>query len=282
MFFAKGRLVSAATTYELFCRTAPNFLQFVYSDPSLRPDQPDPTLISIPHLLSSSRYGPAYYALMDIKGAMIYGVPQLVDYNTDIGLFHVEPHPVELVECLPGEFLVLLAKINARRDQMLPEDWRGIEQDLVSWEPRPKFEPKGLESWKLIAWRAIQETWRHTLLMYLYLAVCGVPTDDPRIQSSLRQIFQLVGVIRRQDPPASNVHFLSQCLIAGICSRTEKQRRSVRERLGCAAETRFWTFRGPEIVPVLDNLWLGAGRGGQPVTWDDYVHSRRTVLPLSN
>ncbi|CAE6434798.1 unnamed protein product [Rhizoctonia solani] len=214
MFFAKGRLVSAATTYGLFCRTVPNFLQVVYSDPTLRPTQPGPNLISIAHLLASSRYGPAYYVLMDIKGSMIYGVPQLVDYDTAIELFHVEPHPVEWIDCLPGEFLVLLAKINARRDQRSSEDWTNIERQLISWELRSKLEPKGLESWKLIAWRALQETWRHTLLMYLYLAVCGVPTDDSRIQSSLRQIFQLVGVIRRQNPPASNVHFLSQLAFA--------------------------------------------------------------------
>ncbi|ELU41621.1 fungal zn(2)-Cys(6) binuclear cluster domain-containing protein [Rhizoctonia solani AG-1 IA] len=102
-------------------------------------------------------------------------------------------------------------------------------------------------------------------------AVCGVPTDDPRIQVALKQVFQLIGVIRRQDPPVSN---------AGICSRTEKQRKIVRTRLGCVDETRMWSFRSAEIVPVLDHLWLGAGMGGQPVTWNNYFHSRRTALPL--
>ncbi|CUA77640.1 hypothetical protein RSOLAG22IIIB_02658 [Rhizoctonia solani] len=280
MFFAKSRLLNAATTYELFRHVAPNFLQMIYSDPTLWPTQSDPTLVSIAHLLASSSYGPAYYMLTDIMGSMIYGVPHLMDYNTDIKLFHVEPHPAEWIDCFPGEFMILLAKINACRDQRSTEDWRNIERQLIAWEPRPKFEPKGLESWKVVAWLALQETWKQTLLMYLYLAICGVPTDDPRIQSSLRQMFQLVGTIRRQDPPGSNVHFFAQCLITGICSRTEKQRRMVRERLGCAAETRFWMFRGPEIVPVLDHLWLGAGMEGKPVTWNDYLYSRRTVLPL--
>ncbi|CAE6378494.1 unnamed protein product [Rhizoctonia solani] len=280
MFFSKSRLLNAATTYELFRRVAPNFLQMIYSDPTLWPTQSDPTLVSIAHLLACPSFGPAYYMLMDIMGSMIYGVPHLMDYNTDIKLFHAEPHPAEWIDCFPGEFMILLAKINACRDQRSTEDWRNIERQLIAWEPRPKFEPKGLESWKVVAWLALQETWKQTLLMYLYLAICGVPTDDPRIQSSLRQMFQLVGTIRRQDPPGSNVHFFAQCLITGICSRTEKQRRMVRERLGCAAETRFWMFRDPEIVPVLDHLWLGAGMEGKPVTWNDYLYSRRTVLPL--
>ncbi|CAE6401182.1 hypothetical protein ACGC1H_001930 [Rhizoctonia solani] len=282
MFFAKSRLFNATTTYELFRRVAPNFLQMIYSDPTLWPSQSDSILVSMAHLLASANYGPASYMVMDIMGSMIYGLPQLVDYNTEISLFHAEPHPVEWIDCFPGEFMILLAKINACRDQRSAEGWQGIERELVTWEPRPKFELKGLESWKSVAWLALQETWKQTLLMYLYLAVCCVPTDDPRIQSSLRQIFQLIGTIRRQDPPGLNVHVFAQCLITGICSRTEKHRRLVRERLGCAAETRFWMFRGPEIVPVLDHLWLGAGMEGKPVTWNDYLHSRHVVLPLSN
>ncbi|EUC53638.1 fungal Zn(2)-cys(6) binuclear cluster domain protein, putative [Rhizoctonia solani AG-3 Rhs1AP] len=282
MFFAKSRLLNAATTYELFRRVASHFLQMIYSDPTLWSSQSDPILVSIAHLLASVNYGPPSYMVMDIMGSMIYGLPQLVDYNTNIKLFHAEPHPVEWIDCFPGEFMILLAKINACRDQRSTEDWQDIERELVSWEPRPKFQLKGLESWKSVAWLALQETWKQTLLMYLYLAVCCVPTDDPRIQLSLRQIFQLIGTIRRQDPPGLNVHVFAQCLITGICSRTEKHRRLVRERLGCAAETRFWMFRGPEIVPILDHLWLGAGMEGKPVTWNDYLHSRHTVLPLSS
>ncbi|CAE6428271.1 unnamed protein product [Rhizoctonia solani] len=225
MFLVKGRLLNTAATYDLFCRFVPNFFQMVYSDPTLWPTQDNPTLISMAHLLASPRYGPASYMIIDVMGSMVYGLPHLVDYNTDIELFHPEPHPVEWVDCFPGEFVVLLAKINTCRDQKSTEDWQSIEQRIVCWEPRPQFEIKGLESWKSVAWLALQESWKQTLLMYLYLAVCGVPTDDPRIQASLKQVFQLMGVIRRQDPPVSNVHFFAQCLIAGICSRTEKQRR---------------------------------------------------------
>ncbi|CEL57362.1 hypothetical protein RSOLAG1IB_02101 [Rhizoctonia solani AG-1 IB] len=234
------------------------------------------------HILACPRYGPACYMMMDVMGSMVYGLPQLVDYNTRIELFHPEPQSVERFGCFPGEFVVLLAKINACRDQTSTEGWQSIEQQLVSWESRPQSVPRGLESWKLVAWLALQEAWRHTLLIYLYLAVCGVATDDPRIRTSSKQVFQLMGVIKRQDPPVSNVHVLCQYLIVGICSRTEKQRRLVRERLGYAAETRMWLLRVPEIVTVLDHLWLGAGMAGQPITWGDYVQSRRAMLPLSD
>ncbi|KAF8679809.1 hypothetical protein RHS04_04756 [Rhizoctonia solani] len=280
MLLIKSRFLDSATTYGLSCRFVPNFLQMVYSDPTMWSPQYDLTLVSMAHILACSRYGPALYMLMDIVGSMVYGLPHLVDYNTDVELFHPESHPVEWVDCFPGEFMIILAKINTCRDQTSTEDWRTIEQRLFSWKSRPQFEPKVLESWRSVAWTALQETWRQTLLIYLYLAVCGVLTDDPRIQVALKQVFQLIGVIRRQDPPVSNVHLFSQYLIAGICSRTEKQRKLVRARLGCVDETRMWSFRSADIVPVLDHLWLGAGMGGQPVTWNNYVHSRRTALPL--
>ncbi|KAF8713097.1 hypothetical protein RHS03_00703, partial [Rhizoctonia solani] len=281
MLFLKGAIHDAPTTYRIFCHMAPSFFKMVYSDRTLQPAQNSSFLASVAHVLASSRHGTAHFMLMDIMGSMIYGLPQLAAYDTNTELFHAEPHPVEWINCFPGEFQILLAKINACRDQEeAGKGWQSVEQRLLSWTPRPQFQPQGLESWKSVTWLAVQETWRQTLLMYLYLAVCGVPTDDPRIQSALRQLFQLMRVIRRQDPPVANVHFFAQCLIAGICSLTEIRRKLVRERLSCAAETRFWMFRGPEIVPVLEHLWLGAALGGGAVTWNDYIYSRCTVLPL--
>ncbi|KAJ1303619.1 hypothetical protein OPQ81_011802 [Rhizoctonia solani] len=275
-------LFDASTTYQLLCRAMPSFLQRVFSDPALKHTQQTSTSVSIAHLLASPRFGPAYFMVMDIMASMVYGIPQLVDYDTDTEPFHLEPHPLEWIDCFPGEFQIMLAKINVYRDRgPIGRDWRDIEQGLFSWMSRPKFEPKVLESWKSIAWMAVQETWRHTLLIYLYLVVCRVSTDDPRVQSSLRQLIQLMGTIRRQDPPVANVQLFAQLLIAGICSHSEKQRKLVRQRLGSLAETRFWMFRGPDIVPVLEHLWCGAAMGGKAITWDDYTNSRRAMLPLS-
>jgi hypothetical protein len=107
--------------------------------------------------------------LMDIMGSMIYGLPQAVAYETNIKPFHPKPHSVEWINCFPGEFQILLAKINACRDQGKLGDWQNVERELLSWEPGPKFHPQGLESWKSVAWLAVQETWKQTLLIYLYL-----------------------------------------------------------------------------------------------------------------
>lgn len=40
--------------------------------------------------------------------------------------------------------------------------------------------------------------------------------------------------------------------------------------------TGFW--RGSDFVPVLDHLWHGAGAGGRPIRWSDYIASHQSVI----
>ncbi|CAE6428203.1 unnamed protein product [Rhizoctonia solani] len=167
IFFAKSVILGATVTYRLFCQFAPKFLQIVNHTTPLRSAQHDST-VSIAHLLASPFYKCADYMFMDIVGSMVYGLPQVLEYNTDINLSHTRLHPVEWHNCLPGKLLVVLAKLNVFRDGGIG-DWQELEQWLVRWEPRPGFKPRGLDSCKSIAWFALQEAWRHILLIYLYL-----------------------------------------------------------------------------------------------------------------
>lgn len=63
----------------------------------------------------------------------------------------------------------MLAKINAFRDQSFVDDWQQIERRLMSWQARLSYQLQVPESWKSVAWLAVQESWRQTLLIYLYL-----------------------------------------------------------------------------------------------------------------
>lgn len=68
-------------------------------------------------------------------------------------------------------------------------------------------------------------------------------------------------------------------LQAGVCAHTEKHRIIARQKLSDSYESRIWLVGGSKFVPVLDHLWLGAGAGGQPITWSDYMRSREFVIP---
>ncbi|KAJ1305330.1 hypothetical protein OPQ81_000347 [Rhizoctonia solani] len=74
-------------------------------------------------------------------------------------------------------------------------DWNEIErieQWLLAWQSR-SGEHTFAESWMMIAWYAVQESWRLALLVYLYLAVYNASSDDPRIIPHVKQILQVVG-----------------------------------------------------------------------------------------
>ncbi|KAG8728065.1 hypothetical protein FRC11_011868, partial [Ceratobasidium sp. 423] len=44
-------------------------------------------------------------------------------------------------------------------------------------------------------------------------AVCGVSSDDPRVQSAVRQTFQLFKTVKREEPLKIDMHFMVQYLI---------------------------------------------------------------------
>ncbi|KAJ1305336.1 hypothetical protein OPQ81_000352 [Rhizoctonia solani] len=132
----------------------------------------------------------------------------------------------------------------------------------------------------VVAWLAVQESWRLTLLAYLYMAVCELPSDDPRIQRCVTQILKLVDTVKADASTGVKVPFFVQYLMAGICARSEKHRALVRDKLLDKHESKFWKIRGADFVPVLDHLWRKVGPDGRPVTWRDYVRSREAMLPV--
>ncbi|KAG8683572.1 hypothetical protein FRC08_014208 [Ceratobasidium sp. 394] len=192
-------------------------------------------------------------------------------------------HPVEWVYGCPVPLEMALVDINKRcnaRNRVVPEpDWRPIEHRIKSWVPTVQAAPSD-EAWKSSARLAVHESWRHTLLIYLYMGVCGVKSDDYRVQASVRQVFQLTNSVKGFEKPSIDIHFLAPYLIAGACARSETHRDTARERLAATSHDGLWLLRGSEFVPVLDHLWHGAAANGRPIYWSDYVNSRQVALPL--
>lgn len=221
--------INGFATYRLLHSAAPTFLQIVYSDPSLWFNSQGPPVASLAHILASHHFELGVFALIDMACAMAYGLPQAVDYDTSSPAIHIDVHPVEWIHACPLEFQICLADINRRyANKYMAHDWHLIEQRVLSFKTSV---PNGesLESWKVVARLAVIESWRQVLLIYLYLVsdflkpthwsihlsqgVCGVTSDDTRVRSATRQLFQLFGTVRRQDPPKINVHFVFQYLI---------------------------------------------------------------------
>ncbi|QRV96567.1 Fungal specific transcription factor domain [Ceratobasidium sp. AG-Ba] len=279
----KLRTTKRINTYQLLRDQAPRFLQIIFSDSEFWTDNHGSMNISLARVLSSYRYEIIHFSLLDVVCSMAYGLPQVVDYDTSTLPFNRDTHhPAEWVHGCPIELQICLAKINALCSWSLMgpmPDWRPIEQELHEWKPftRTALEE---ESWRGVVRLAVQESWRHTLLIYLYMGVCGVASDGPRVRASVKQVFQIIGAVKKESDPIGNIHFANQYLIAGAYTPSEKRRAIVREELSKLIKTGMWLLSGSDFVPVLDHLWHNAGCNGQPVTWRDYVHSRQIALPV--
>ncbi|CEL53618.1 hypothetical protein RSOLAG1IB_06473 [Rhizoctonia solani AG-1 IB] len=147
---------------------------------------------------------------------MISGLPQRVEYDTAIYSQFSYSSPYQLAHGLPTELSLALADINTCRDKSLhARDWRDIERQLLMWQSH-HAEHTFAESWMTIAWHAVQESWRLALLVYLYLAVCNVSSDDQRVQSRAKQILQIAGTVKKRGPSNASISFGNQYLMKFI------------------------------------------------------------------
>ncbi|KDN33681.1 hypothetical protein RSAG8_13233, partial [Rhizoctonia solani AG-8 WAC10335] len=272
-------MTHSSNIYQVLQSITPTFLQVVFADPTLWPDNSNVTHVPLSNILALETHQLAFFALLDCTCALAFGLPQQVEYNTTIypqtsnSLWHQWTHSI------PGDFQLILAAINACRDKSpVARDWEDIEQWLLTWQPR-LGEHTFTESWMTVAWYAVQESWRLALLVYLYLAVCDTPSDDPRIQSYIKQILQVVRAVKKRGSEG-NISFFVHYLVVGICARSETHRKVVRDKLSAHSETKLWLLRESDFVPVLDHLWHGAAVDGRPIKWSDYMRSREAILPI--
>ncbi|KAG8699682.1 hypothetical protein FRC08_005161 [Ceratobasidium sp. 394] len=281
--FMKLMFSRGMSAYQLLRDEVPTFLQLVFTDPTLWPDPTNFSSISLARVLASTNYELSRFILLDALHSMALGLPQVIEYDTSTPPLHLGIWPSEWVHGCPIDLQFALVEINKRcnaRIRVAPEpDWRPIEDRIKSWKPAVHA-LSGDDSWKTVATMVVQESWRHTLLIYLYMGVCGVKSDDDRVQASVQQVFQLIGSVDSFQTPSLSIHFLAQYLIAGACARSENQRDIAHKKLASAFHNAVWLIRGSDFVPVLDHLWHGAAANGQPIRWSDYVHSRQVMLPV--
>jgi hypothetical protein len=109
----------------------------------------------------------------DITTAFIFGLPSLVEY--DASEFPTIPEvtqPLEWVHGIPVELTVNLMLVNAWRAAHpgIPNanEWVGLEMRTMAWEPRIA-QLAGEDSLEVVARLAVQESWRHAVLIYIYM-----------------------------------------------------------------------------------------------------------------
>ncbi|KAG8704938.1 hypothetical protein FRC09_003244 [Ceratobasidium sp. 395] len=277
-FLRFGLANRATSVYRLLLDSAPVFLQMALMEGAWQPNPSNSASVSLAKLFASTRYELGQFALQDSLCSMLYSLPQVVDYDTSIQPFGEDTHLVEWVHGCPSEFQVALVDINAHVHHKPGKDldWQIMEQRLKAWKPAVLTSED--ESWRTVARLAVQESWRHTLLIYLYMA--SFQPHGFLALASVRQVFRLTSAVKPPELPTIDIHLFAQYIVAGACAQDEKQRAAAREKLGVEFVKELMILRGSNFVPVLDHLWHGAAANGRPIRWSDYVKSRQTAHPI--
>ncbi|CAE6519233.1 unnamed protein product [Rhizoctonia solani] len=279
--FFKFTVVDNPSGYAILQRALPSFLQLVAADSNLCTERPNGDLVvSFPRTLTAPRYEFGRFMTYDTVAALLLGVPPLVEYGYGEE-YQSSPFGLEWIHGIPVVLFEAISQVNSWRagSRVSLDDWQTLESRVLAWQsPYSGSVPDttGIVS-PGVARFAVQEGWRHVVLIYIYMGMCGVSSHDPRVQASVHRIVQLGEMV--VDLPIC-VQTLSHCIVAGLGARLERHRFLVRKMLVSFKGTRVWLFQGPQFSQVLYHLWHGVGVGGAPVMWDDYVRSRRAIIPI--
>ncbi|CAE6521773.1 unnamed protein product [Rhizoctonia solani] len=268
--FLKFAAVDSALGYDLLRKALPRFLQIVAADSDLHKELPNRNLVvSFPHTLSAPRYELRRFVLCDAITSFIFGVPPFVDYAYDVECDAMS-HGLEWVHGIPVLILQIVSQINSWRASSRTSGWEALETRILAWEPS---EDSATDAARV----AVREGWRHIVLIYLYMGLCGVSSDDSRVQASVHRIVQLGETVTNLP---IGVHMFTHCVVAGLAARLERHRMLVHRMLLSFKGARVWFFQGLQFSQVLYHLWHGVGVKGAPVKWDDYVESRCAIVPI--
>ncbi|CAE6485805.1 unnamed protein product [Rhizoctonia solani] len=267
-------VVDTVAGYALLKRALPQFLYLVSNDPQLWSERNSQLAISLPRVLSTPRYEIRRFVFYDMMCALVLGIPPLAEYDPgEPPMVTYPPLPMEAFHGIPVEWILIIGHVHVRRS-----DWRNLEAQTLSWYPRIS-DVWSEESAELVFRMAIQESWRHATLIYIYMGMCGVGSLDRRVQASVKQMIRLMTIVR---VPPMDVHLSTPCIIAGIAARYETQRALIYQRLLSYRNTHIWVLRGADFAPILKHLWHGAGVDGSEVTWGDYVTKKQSLFELSS
>ncbi|CUA74879.1 hypothetical protein RSOLAG22IIIB_11547 [Rhizoctonia solani] len=273
---------NSSISYTIFRRGVPIFLQLAIKFANLWQDD---STISLSRTLHFEGYELANFVVLDTIASLAFGIPSLIRYDTTIYSADHKPQRFQFLEpvyACPIIVFMALAQVNECRvsrlmgqDNKASENMEEYETAVRNWKPRVDY---GDPPSELIARLAVQESWRQAALIYLYMGMCGVDSSDSRVQSLVRQVAELASTIEAGS--ALEAHLFIPCLIAGVAARKEKHRMVLRKKIQVSQGTDARLLRGADFIFVLDHLWHGVAAGGNPVLWDDYVHSRFLVLSV--
>lgn len=243
--------------------------------------EPLDQLPNLPNILLAPELHKRYFAAIDVGLSVLAARPMFFRYDVTYppGFLDQETPPhfgVEWMHGIPDRLVVLFARINALREdfgtsvdpQMVAEieaQIEGAKMDIMSDDPSLKLR-------RLV----VQECWRQSTFIYLYMALCGTNAQDPRVRQAVRKFMNLEKSISPSRHPDAFM-FISM-IVAGAAACKQSDRDKIRRRMLGTRECSITGIVGNDHVRVLIDLWTRMDKEGRVATWEDFRKSNERVI----
>jgi hypothetical protein len=166
-------VIDTIAGYLVLRRALPSFLHLVSTDLKLCTERKGDLFISLPRILTSSRYETRRFVFYDILCTLALGVAPLAEYDSsDSSIQPGAPLPLEGFHGIPFEWIVIIGDVHVWRAAhpgvSNETGWTSLELRTLAWHPRT-VDISSRESIELVVRMAVQETWRHATLIYIYM-----------------------------------------------------------------------------------------------------------------
>ncbi|KAF8707948.1 GAL4-like Zn(II)2Cys6 (or C6 zinc) binuclear cluster DNA-binding domain, partial [Rhizoctonia solani] len=228
------------------------------------------------------------YSSMDVMTSLGTGCPMSFQYDVTYsdpvlgasGVFDAaDALGLQWMYGCPEFFIILLARMHNIRDDATRridvQEVGEIEQSIRGWQPRY---PLSQDPHLAVARLAVQECWRQTLLIYLYMGICKTTSDDPRVQDAHRSFMKLIKTVQPRRIP--DLFLLLPFFVVSVASCHTADRNKIYGRMRNIRECRTSGTAGSDLVDMVVDIWRRADSENRPALWVDVQVAFRRVTGL--
>ncbi|CAE6356839.1 unnamed protein product [Rhizoctonia solani] len=235
---------------------------------------------------SLARLNVRVFVALDIAFSLVTGRATFCKYDVPWNLreslcshlfFEGEDHGLRWLYGIPDQYAIIFAYMNKLREGGNPTEElvRQIEESIsnITIMPACTRDPA-----LRVGRMAVQECWRDTMFLYLYMALCGAPSTDPRVKKTVRSFIR---VLKGTNPHRNIDMFMGiPMVIAGIASTKSSQRQLICSRL---LQLPDWTRPntvGSDLWRILQEVWTQTNLECRGSRWDDLRQACNKVTGL--
>ncbi|CAE6437328.1 unnamed protein product [Rhizoctonia solani] len=217
------------------------------------------------------------YSAMDVMTSLGTGCPMSFRYDVTYsdpvlfasGVFDAaDALGLQWMYGCPEFFIILLARMHNIRDdathRVEVQEVGEIEQSIRGWQPRY---PLSQDPHLAVARLAVQECWRQTLLIYLYMGICKTTSEDPRVKNAHKNFMKLIKTVQPRRIP--DLFLLLPFFVVSVASCYTIDRNKIYGRMRGIRECRISGTAGGDLVDMVVDIWRRADSENRPALWAD-------------